>query len=336
MATPSKKITPPRATKITMQLSVLLTMVRHTLENYPQLYLGALMGFQDDDGSIDITHAYPFPYADQYEGGLFRLRLGAKYQQDILAQLRKLGYGVEFHGWFQLSILGNFVTSQLVEGLAQQQLQNPDAFVVVHNLAYLKEVDVKAYRLLQGFLQSYVDGKWKLKDLAANGVNYLLIFDEVAIDLGSQTMVELYMALNTGADGHITLSKRGGLASDILNLSLDENFTAQLLELLYSQIDAYNYDQNNFNYYQRQYQKELQKIAQWKQQRKLENFERQKRGEKELDPEEYTTLFKLPQEPSRYNNMLHSHAIDTLADDILKKCDEELTKSQVIERKMLA
>ena len=68
----------------------------------------------------------------------------------------------------------------------------------------------------------------------------------------------------------------------------------------------------------------------------MENLERAKKGEKELDTEECKTIFKLPNEPSRYNNMLYSSAIDVLADDILKKCDEELTKSFAIERKLTA
>ena len=73
----------------------------------------------------------------------------------------------------------------------------------------------------------------------------------------------------------------------VLNLLSNLNSTGQLLESLYGQIDSFNYDQNNFNYYQRQYQKEQSKIQQWKQQRKLENLERAKRGEKELDTDEW-------------------------------------------------
>lgn len=68
--------------------------------------------------------------------------------------------------------------------------------------------------------------------------------------------------------------------------------------------------------------------------KKVGQLERAKIGEKELDTEEWQSLFKLPTEPSRYNNMLHSHAIDVLADDILKRCDEDLTKSFAIERKL--
>ncbi|KAK6459760.1 eukaryotic translation initiation factor [Scheffersomyces xylosifermentans] len=324
----TKKYQQPTATSINVESSVLLSLIRHTSENYPSLFSGSLLGFEDDEGSIDITHAYPFPYADQYEGGSFRSRSGAKYQQEILDSLKKLEYGVDFQGWFQSTVSGNFVTTQLIEGLAQQQLTNKNAFILIHNMSSIgKEVELKALRLSEGFIGAYIDGKWKSKDLESNKVSYLNIFDELPINIHNQHLVNLYLA---GLKDEAKTEKE----FDVLNLSSNQNVTAQLLESLYSQVDSYNYDQNNFNYYQRQNQKEVSKITQWKQQRKLENLERAKRGEKELDPEEWRSIFRLPSEPSRYNNMLHSHAIDVLADDILKKCDEELTKSFAIERKL--
>jgi translation initiation factor 3 subunit H len=317
------------STSITVESSVLLSIVRHTSENYPSLYSGALLGFEDDEGSIDVTHAYPFPYPDQYEGGSFKSRSGSKYQQDMIANLKKLDYGVEFQGWFQSTISGNFVTSQLVEGLAQQQLQNKNAFILVHNMSSIgKQLEVKGYRLSLNFMQAYVDGKWKSKDLEQNKVSFLNIFDELTINIHNQHLINLYLSTSTANDGSINSE------TEVLNLSSNEANTAQLLESLYSQIDAYNYDQNNFNYYQRQYQKENSKIANWKQQRKLENLEREKAGQPPLDMDEWKSSFKLPTEPPRFNNMLHSHSIDVFADDILKKCDEELTKSFAIERKL--
>ncbi|ODV79398.1 eukaryotic translation initiation factor [Suhomyces tanzawaensis NRRL Y-17324] len=324
------KYTPPTATTITVQSSVLLSIIRHTSENYPSLFSGSLLGFEDDEGSIDITHAYPFPYPDQYEGGSFKSRSGAKYQQEILDSLSSLGYGVEFQGWFQSTISGNFVTSQLVDGLVQQQLTNKNAFIIVHNMSSIgKEVDLRALRLSESFITTYLDGKWKSRDLENHKLSYLNIFDDIPINIRNQNLVNLYLA-------NVENQPRSENEFDTLNLSSNQNVTAQLLESLYSQVDSYNYDQNNFNYYQRQHQKEQSKITQWKQQRKLENLERAKRGEKELDTEEWKSIFRLPNEPSRYNNMLHSHAIDVLADDILKKCDEELTKSFAIERKLTA
>ncbi|KAK6460452.1 eukaryotic translation initiation factor [Scheffersomyces coipomensis] len=326
----TKKYQAPTATSINVESSVLLSLIRHTSENYPSLFSGTLLGFEDDEGSIDITHVYPFPYPDQYEGGSFRSRSGAKYQQEILESLKKLGYGVEFQGWFQSTIAGNFITTQLIEGLAQQQLINKNSFILIHNMSSVnKEIELKALRLSEGFIGAYLDGKWKSKDLESNKISYLNIFTELPINIHNQNLVNLYLSnLNQQQD------EGEQDEFDVLNLSSNQNVTAQLLESLYSQVDSYNYDQNNFNYFQRQQQKEISKISQWKQQRKLDNLERAKRGDPELDTEEWKSIFRLPSEPSRYNNMLHSHAIDVLADDILKKCEEELTKSVAIERKL--
>lgn len=318
----------PTATSVEIEGSVLLSVLRHTSENYPSLYSGSLLGFEDDNGSIDITHAYPFPYPDQYEGGSLRSRSGSKYQQEILETLKSLGQGVEFQGWFQSTISGNFVTSLLVEALAQQQLVNKNTFILIHNMASIGKVDLKAIRLSENFLTTYLDGKWKTKDLESHKLSFFNIFEEVEIKIHNQHLVNLYLAN--------TETKVSAHELDNLNFSSNSNITTQLLENLYSQIDSFNFDQTNFNYYQRQLQKEHTKVLQWKQNRKLENAERAKIGEPELDPEEWQTLFKLPNGPSRFNNTLYSRSIDEFADDILKKCDEELVKSFAIERKLTA
>lgn len=325
---PNKVYQAPTATSVEIEGSVLLSVLRNTSENYPSLYSGSLLGFEDDNGSIDITHAYPFPYPDQYEGGSLRSRSGSKYQQEILDTLKSLGQGVEFQGWFQSTISGNFVTSLLVEALAQQQLVNKNTFILIHNMASIGKVDLKAIRLSDNFLTTYLDGKWKTKDLESHKLSFFNIFEEVEIKIHNQHLVNLYLA-----DTEPTVAAN---EYDNLNFSSNSNITTQLLENLYSQIDSFNFDQTNFNYYQRQLQKEHTKVLQWKQNRKLENAERAKIGEPELDPEEWQTLFKLPNGPSRFNNTLYSRSIDEFADDILKKCDEELVKSFAIERKLTA
>lgn len=321
----------PSTKKLEIEASVLLSIIRHTSVNYPSLYSGSLLGFEDDNDVLDITHAYPYPYPDQYEGGSLRSKSGNKYQQEILETLKTLGNGVEFQGWFQSTISGNFITNHLVDALAQQQLINKNSFILIHNMTSInKEIDIKAIRLSENFMGTYLDGKWKTKDLEQHKLSFYNIFEEIPINIHNQHLVNLYLS---------SLEESNVQSQDEfenLNLSSNQNATAQLLESLYSQVDSFNFDQTNFNYYQRQLQKEHSKITQWKQQRKLDNFDRSKKGEKELDLDEWHSIFRLPNGPSRYNNVLYSHAIDELADDILKKCDEELTKSFAIERKLTA
>lgn len=319
----------PTAESLEIEGSVLLSILRHTSENYPSLYSGTLLGFEDDNGSVDITHAYPFPYPDQYEGGSLRSRSGSKYQSEILETLRELGEGVDFQGWFQSTISGSFVTPQLVEALAQQQLVSKNFFILIHNMASIgKDIDLKALRLSENFLNTYLEGKWKIKDLESHKLSFLNIFEEITINVHNQHLVNLYLA-DTEEPSSFGISE---------NLTFNSNFnmTTQLLENLCNQIDSYNFDQTNFNYYQRQLQKEHTKILQWKQARKSENAERAKIGKPELNPEEWQSIFKLPTGPSRLNNTLYSRAIDESADDILKQCDEELLKSFATERKLVA
>lgn len=327
----SKKYEEPTAKSINIEASVLLSLIRHTSENYPSLYSGAVFGFEDDNGSVDISHICPYPYADQYEGGTLRSRSGVRFQNDLLESLKLLGYGIEFQGWFQSTMSGNYVTNQLVECLVQQQLVNKNAFILIHNMSSIgKEVDLKVLRLTSNFVKAYLDGKWKSKDLEQNRLSYSNIFEEITLNINNQCLIDLYLANNLATLNHKTAKE-----FDNLNLLSNQHVTSKLLESLSNQVDSYNYDQNNFNYYQRQLQKETSKINQWKQNRKLENLERGKRGESELDPNEWHSIFKLPVEPSRYNNMLYSNAIDKIADDLLKKCDEELIKSFAIEGKVI-
>lgn len=321
----------PSTTSLHIEASVLLSIIRHTSENYPSLYSGSLLGFEDDEGNLDITHAYPYPYPDQYEGGSLRSKSGNRHQQEILETLKSLGNGIEFQGWFQSTVSGNYVTNQLVDALSQQQLVNKNSFILIHNMTSInREIELKAIRLTENFMLTMLDGRWKTKDLDYHKLSFLNIFEEIPINIHNQHLVNLY--LSSLEENNIKTKDE----FENLNLSSNQNSNAQLLESLYSQIDSYNFDQTNFNYYQRQLQKENSKITQWKQQRKLDNFERAKKGEKELDMDEWQSIFRLPTGPSRYNNLLYSNAIDELADDILKKCNEELTKSFAIERKLSA
>ena len=319
---------PPNVFTVVIEGSVLSSIVRHTSENYPSLYSVSLLGFEDDE-QVTVSHAYPFPYLDQHEGGSLRSRYCHKYQKEMLDALQSLDEGVEFLGWFQSTISGNFVNPQLLEALAQQQLANKNSFMLIHNMASIgKEVQLKAVRLSQNFLNTYTQGLWRTCDLEANKLSYFNIFDELDVMIHNQHLVNLYFVNNATSDN--------SSAPASLNFNSNTNITRQLLENLYNQIDSYNFDQTNFNYYQRQLQKEHTKILQWKQARKAENFERAKIGEAEIDLDEWKRHFKLPTGPSRLNNTLYSRAIDEFADDILKQCDEELIKSFAIERKMSA
>jgi translation initiation factor 3 subunit H len=96
---------------------------------------------------------------------------------------------------------------------------------------------------------------------------------------------------------------------DALDLSIDP-FLEKTCDLLLESIETHNSELNNQQYYQRQLAREQAKIAAWQTKRKAENLARVAAKQTPLPEDEWTRLFKLPQEPSRLDTLLNSRQIE--------------------------
>jgi translation initiation factor 3 subunit H len=96
---------------------------------------------------------------------------------------------------------------------------------------------------------------------------------------------------------------------DALDLSIDP-VLEKTCDLLLDSIETHNSEINNHQYYQRQLAREQAKITAWQTKRKTENQARVAAKQTPLPEDEWTRLFKLPQEPSRLDNMLNSRQIE--------------------------
>ncbi len=99
---------------------------------------------------------------------------------------------------------------------------------------------------------------------------------------------------------------------DSLDLSIDP-FMEKTCDLLLDSIETHYTELNNYQYYQRQLGREQAKIASWQQKRKAENAVRVAAKQDPLPEDEYTRLFKLPQEPSRLETLLNSRQVEQYA-----------------------
>ena len=99
---------------------------------------------------------------------------------------------------------------------------------------------------------------------------------------------------------------------DSLDLSIDP-FMEKTCDLLLDSIETHYTEQNNHQYHQRQLGREQAKIAQWQQKRKAENAARVAAKQTPLPEDEWTRLFKLPQEPSRLETLLNSRQVEQYA-----------------------
>lgn len=99
---------------------------------------------------------------------------------------------------------------------------------------------------------------------------------------------------------------------DSLDLSIDP-FLEKTADLLLDSIESHHVELNNHQYYQRQLAREQTKITAWQQKRKLENQSRVLAKQPPLPEDEWTRLFKLPQEPNRLEVLLNSRQVEQYA-----------------------
>lgn len=99
---------------------------------------------------------------------------------------------------------------------------------------------------------------------------------------------------------------------DALELSIDP-FLEKTCDLLLDSIETHHTELNNHQYYQRQLGREQAKITAWQQKRKAENAARVAAKQTPLPEDEWTRLFKLPQEPSRLEVLLNSRQVEQYA-----------------------
>jgi len=99
---------------------------------------------------------------------------------------------------------------------------------------------------------------------------------------------------------------------DSLDLSIDP-FLEKTCDLLLESIENHHTELNNHQYYQRSLAREQAKITAWQQKRKAENAARAASKQPPLPEDEWTRLFKLPQEPSRLETLLNSRQVEQYA-----------------------
>lgn len=96
---------------------------------------------------------------------------------------------------------------------------------------------------------------------------------------------------------------------DTLDLSIDP-FLEKTCDLLLDSIELHYTELNNHQYYQRQMTREQTKITAWQTKRKAENAARAAAKQTPLPEDEWQRIFKLPQEPSRFEGMLNAKQVD--------------------------
>jgi translation initiation factor 3 subunit H len=153
-----------------------------------------------------------------------------------------------------------------------------------------------------------------LFSLSKSHLSFHDIFEEVPIHLRSSSLANA--ALYELEDSQLWDPKAS--VFDSLDLSTNP-FLEKNLEFLIEYLDDLSVEQNRFQYYQRNLQRQQAQLALWLQRRRAENMQRRANGEEELPEEEdplTNNLFKPLSEPSRLESLLITNQINNYCEQV--------------------
>ncbi|ODV96966.1 hypothetical protein PACTADRAFT_48752 [Pachysolen tannophilus NRRL Y-2460] len=332
---------------IELEASVALKIVKNSSDHYPHSVSGPLFGIDLEEDSntkkVVISHVFSFPNNNSnsndhhhQEGYSFKLKSNLRFQNEVLDAFKETGLGVKFVGLYLSSIGGRYLTQQVVDSMMQQQAlknendDNSKVLLLVHDPSKTKNgvLSLRIFKLSEVFVKTCRNGKkFQTTNLIENGLTFKNVLEELPLTIHNSHLVNLKILSSSD-------ESKGEENFESLKLSSTIPTVETTIESLFDSIDDFNYDQNNFNYYQRSLSRELAKINQWKQKRKLENLNKLKQNpntpESELlslDESEWSKHFKLPSEPSRYENLIISGLLNNFCNELEVSSANELIKS---------
>merc|ERR1712070_356172 len=172
------------------------------------------------------------------------------------------------------------------------------------------------------FMKTYYDseGRFTKESVSANKLTSESILEEVPIKLKNGGLIRSFLFEQT----------RKGLTEecDFSRLDLSTNpFLSKNLEFLIQYVDDLCMEQQKYQNFERQLQRQKQDQQKFIMKRKEENKQRRDNGE-ELLPEEDSTnpVFKPLPQPSRLEGLLISHQIETYCTQINRFTGASFTK----------
>ncbi|ODV63934.1 eukaryotic translation initiation factor [Ascoidea rubescens DSM 1968] len=345
-----KEFSTPTTNVVQIESSVALKIIKHATDYYPTLVSGPLLGV-DKDETLTVSHSFPYSiYNESIEGSSFKLKTNQRFQNELLELSKNTGVAAQFIGWYQCSVSSNFFNNHIIDSLLSLQRSNPNAILIIHDSSKINTnsvLSLRAFRLSEAFLNVYKaannsTNKFSTALLLENNLTHENIFEELPVSIHNSHLVSLMLhqllsenesSLNT--QDYNQIYKNNDIVSNSFDsLSLNNSkYSTGIIDKLFDSVDSYHYDLNNYNYYQRQLSRELQKIQQWKAKSKIENANRVKNGQKEIDLEnDWKSIYKLPNEPQRFTNLLVSASITGFCKDLEVNTTSELIKSFAIQK----
>lgn len=313
-------------TKVQLDSSVVLKILKHCRDLHPSGATGQLLGVDvkgtlEISNCFPFTARYAAANAtnasaeDDTSSNMLAAALNAKddgteVQIQMLKCLQKLNLHANVAGYYQSFPLADYYSLNTIETLANYQKTFPWSILLAYDSSRTMETGnlcLKAYRLSSKFMQLYTkDKKFNLANLQKHKFTASQIFDKIPVEITNSHLVTCFLQQlqastvypATFATCHLnqpsssfnrsmTIPSVNPLTPNMDTLELSsESFLETQLEYLTDCLDDHDNEHRKFQNWQRNIQKEHQKLQYGINRRRQENAARTSQGLEPLHDEE--------------------------------------------------
>jgi len=259
--------------KVQVDSLVTLKIINHSKDNLPELVTGQLLGL--DNGEIlEVTNSFPFPsLSNEQEDGEdgedeAKHEASGKYQETMMRFLREVNVDHDTVGWYCSTYLESFINESTIETQYKYQESIKKAVVLVYDPLKTSQgvLSLKAYRLTQAFMELFKTQTFTKESLSKGNMTFNDVFEEVPIEIHNSGLAKAFLT-------EIEETNIMDCEFDRLNLSTNP-FLERNLEFLIDCLEGLASEQNKFQTYQRQVQRQQAQQQAWLNKRKQENTQR--------------------------------------------------------------
>ncbi|GLJ52188.1 hypothetical protein SUGI_1110170 [Cryptomeria japonica] len=289
---------------------VVLKIIKHCKECMPALVTGQLLGL--DIGSVlEVTNCFPFPSRGTEEEDEADAD-GANYQLEMMRCLREVNIDNNTVGWYQSTYMGSFQTVELIDTFMNYQENIRRCVCIIYDPVRSGQgvLAMKALKLQESFMDLYKNQEFTGEKLREKNLTWVDIFEEIPVKISNSTLVSAIMT-ELETDSPVT-------QGDYDRLALSTNpFIEKNLEFLIECMDDLSGEQQRFQYYYRNLQRQQTQQQTWLQKRRADNLARKAAGEEPLPEEDPSnSIFKPIIEPSRLDSYLIVNQVANYCDQI--------------------
>ncbi|KTW31172.1 uncharacterized protein T551_01245 [Pneumocystis jirovecii RU7] len=312
---------------------VVLKIIKHSRESFTShSAAGQLLGL-DINGVLQVTNSFPLSHGHEGENASSLAQNRISYMQQMMRCLKEIGVDNNVVGWYQSVNSGTFINMNLIENqFSYHQALNDMTVMLVYDASQSthESLSLKAFRLTPSFIAAKKEGKFNAESISKYGLSHSNVFEELPLIIhNSHLAVSLLHYLDSR---YRFVPTAPALSLLPLSFSFDnlepvvDSYFEKIMENLLEVTEDYQYEQSNYQYYQRALAREQLKIQQWLQKRRAENAVRAANNQSLLPEDEWQRLFKLSSEPSLLESILLASQIDYYCKKIDSSSAPALTK----------